>query len=296
MRRLRVFLAALSVLAGVSLWGYSNARQDPVVRRSRIAMPEWPRGAPPVHVLLMSDIHLGNWSMGTGRLERIVGEVNALQPDLVVIAGDFLDGFDNTSARAARLVQPLSHLNAPLGIVAVLGNHDRKIDPAVVIQALERAGVTVLVNQSVRRGPLAIGGAGDGFRVRSLSLLAEQLHGLGGVPVFVAHEADSAPRRPLDMPLMLVGHTHCGQIVLPLIGPLTPEIVKDQRYLCGLVHDAAGETVVTGGLGTSNAPFRFGAPPDMWLLTLGPFSPSGPGDSALNTRKRRNAEGKGSEH
>lgn len=263
-------VAAILLLASVMvIWGHINSRQDPLIRRARIALPHWPRGASPVRVLLMSDIHLGNWSMGVSRLNRIVDEANALHPDLVILAGDFLAGYDNTPNRADRLIQPLSRLHAPLGVVAVSGNHDRSGDAAVVVQALTQAGATVLLDQAVRRGPLAIGGAINGYDIRHLITTADQLRLIGGAPILIAHEPDDAAKRPIDMPLMLVGHTHCGQVVLPLIGPLTPGIVKDQRYLCGAVRDEPGMTIVTGGLGTSDAPFRFGAPPDMWLITLG---------------------------
>lgn len=269
-------LAAIILLAGVvGVWGGLNARRDPVTRRARIAMSGWPHGAPAMKILLMSDIHLGNMSMGPTRLTHIVDQANALHPDLVVIAGDFLAGFDNEPSVAAQLVMPLSGLRPSLGVLAVLGNHDRKHNASIVVDALERAGVTVLINRGVRRGALAIGGVANGFKIAALNATAQQLRDIGGVPVLVAHEPDDAARRPADMPLMLVGHTHCGQIVLPLIGPLTPEIVKDQRYMCGIVPDLPGETIVTGGLGTSDAPFRFGAPPDMWLLTLGPPPLSG---------------------
>ena len=276
MKRSPFFVVPFLLVAALGLWGHLNATADPVVRRALIAEPAWPRGAPPTRMLLMSDIHFGNWSMNASRLERIVGQANALHPDLVVIAGDFLAGYDNKPTIAAQLVRPLSELRAPLGVVAVLGNHDRKFDPSVVIQALKRAGITLLLNQAVRRGPLAVGGAADGFHWQALVETARHMRGIDGVPILVAHEPDSAAGRPHDMPLMLVGHTHCGQIVLPVIGPLTPEIVKNQRYLCGFVRDAIGATVVTGGLGTSEAPFRFGAPPDMWLLTIGPTVASRP--------------------
>ncbi|WBO20863.1 metallophosphoesterase [Sphingomonas abietis] len=270
----RLFVACMATIlllaAGIVIWGHLNSRQAPLVHRARIALPNWPQGAAPVQVLLMSDIHLGNWSMDVSRLNRIVDAANALHPDLVLIAGDFLAGYDNSPERAGRLVLPLSRLHAPLGVIAAIGNHDRSGDPAVVPQALTRAGLTVLLDQAVRRGPLAIGGAVNGYDAAHLVATAEQLRLVGGAPVLIAHEPDDAAKRPLDMPLMLVGHTHCGQVVLPLIGPLTPGIVKDQRYMCGAVRDAPGMTIVTGGLGTSDAPFRFGAAPDMWLLTLGP--------------------------
>lgn len=71
------------------------------------------------------------------------------------------------------------------------------------------------------------------------------------------------------MTLLLAGHTHCGQIVLPLYGPVAQ--VAAPRYRCGIVHERGNMIVVTAGLGTSTVPLRFGAPPDLWVLTLGPM-------------------------
>jgi predicted MPP superfamily phosphohydrolase len=91
----------------------------------------WPADTPPISVALLSDIHLGNLAMDGVRLSAIVDQVNAARPDLVLIAGDFTVGHDAVGAaeRAAGLESPLSRLNARLGVVAVLGNHDHWTRP-----------------------------------------------------------------------------------------------------------------------------------------------------------------------
>ena len=271
MRRFLILLASLTALALILFgWGYLNARADPVVRRVTLALPGWPEGAPPVRAVLLSDVHVGGAAMDANRLSRIVTQVNALQPDLVLIAGDFVSGHDSTRAAAmAGSLLPLSGLKPRFGVIATFGNHDEWTDPKLIRKALEGTGATVLDNQAVQRGPLAIGGAGDAYtRHQNVPALAAAMKGLAGARIVLTHSPDLAPSLPLDMSLLLAGHTHCGQAVLPLYGPVVE--VSSPRYRCGIIRENGRTIVVTGGLGTSVLPLRFGAPPDLWLLTLGP--------------------------
>lgn len=273
-RRLARLALALVVLAGlVALVGYRDARADPIVRRMTVKLPGWPAGAPPVRVVLLSDIHIGGPATDAGRLSRIVAQVNALRPDLVLIAGDHVFGHDPANgARFARaLTRPLSGLRARLGTVAVLGNHDHWTAPAVVTRALREAGVTVLVNGAVARGPLVIVGVDDAFSGHADAPRAlAAARALPGARVVVTH-APGLIRWPADAPaLVLAGHTHCGQAVLPVIGTVGNPGLFHERYRCGAVRDPGRLTIVTAGLGASVVPLRYGAPPDLWLLTLGP--------------------------
>lgn len=260
--------------------GLREVREDPIVRHARIALPGWPQGARPLKVALVSDIHLGNRAMDAARLERIVAQVNGAHPDLVLLAGDFVVGHTSIGAatRAGELSVPLARLKAPLGVVAVLGNHDYWTAPDAVRSALTEAGVTVLENQAIQRGPIALVGIGDAFSAHDRVLQA--LAGarlLSGPRVVLTHSPDLAPSLPAGVPLVLAGHTHCGQVVVPVIGPLLSRAPRqhwkplyDRRYRCGLVHDQRRVVVVTAGVGSGTIPIRLGAPPDWWLLTLGP--------------------------
>ncbi|WP_375393123.1 metallophosphoesterase [uncultured Sphingomonas sp.] len=270
-----VLMLGAAVLAGV---GYRHARADPVVRRMTVRLPHWPAGAAPVTVALLSDIHLGGPAMDASRLARIVAQVDALRPDLVLIAGDFVFGHDPAKGVrfAGGLAAPLARLRAPLGVVAVLGNHDHWTAPAAVTGALGRAGVTVLANQAAERGPLAIVGVDDAFSGHAAPGAAlAAARRLPGAPVLLTHTPGLA-LPPGAAPLVLAGHTHCGQVVLLWVGtvvatsPLLHRRLFDPRYRCGAVRDPGRLTIVTAGLGTSVVPLRFGAPPDLWLLRLGP--------------------------
>jgi hypothetical protein len=271
-RFLLLIVVALAGAATLFLWGWSNARADPIVRRAFVNMPHWPRGTPPMRVVMVSDVHMGNATMDAARLGRIVERINTLRPDLVLLAGDFIAGHDPGSAavHAPGLAAPLSGLRPRFGVAAVLGNHDHWTGAAAVRAALRRSGIVVLANQARRFGPLTVAGVDDHYtRHDDLPTTMAQARHLGGPRLVLSHGPDIVPKLPADAPVALVGHTHCGQIALPLIGaPVVPSNYG-QRYLCGIVREPGRATIVTAGLGTSMLPFRWGAPPDLWLLELG---------------------------
>jgi predicted MPP superfamily phosphohydrolase len=283
-RRLRLFGigVAFGLLSALGLlgWGVLNARAAPEVRSAVIGLPYWPAGTAPIKVVLMSDIHMGNVVMGPRRLNQIVSQINALRPDLVVLAGDFVVGHNpsGVEARAVKFTGPLAGLRPRLGAVAVLGNHDYWTQPRVVQTALSRAGISVLDNQAVRAGPIVIAGVGDGFSGHDAAgPTLEEARRYSGPIVVLTHSPDLSPSLPADVHLVLAGHTHCGQVMLPWGEPLALRSpyaggrrLYDPRYRCGLIHDPGRSVIVTSGVGSGTAPIRFGAPPDIWILTLGP--------------------------
>jgi predicted MPP superfamily phosphohydrolase len=271
--RLLFRLLLVLALTGVALfaWMHHEARLDPVVRRATVRLPDWPGGKAPVRVLLLSDVHMGSAVMDPARLERIVDQANALTPDLVLIAGDFVYGNDEIegAVSARQLVAPLARLRAPLGVVAVSGNHDYWAGRGSLPPALERAGVVLLDNQAIVRGPLAIGGLADGYtRHANIPVTMAALYKLPGAKLVLTHAPDITPYLPGKVHLVLAGHTHCGQVLIPYVTAL-PRIGRG-RYACGWTRDPGRLNLVTAGIGTSILPFRLGADPDMWLLTLGP--------------------------
>jgi predicted MPP superfamily phosphohydrolase len=273
-RRALLILAVLIAATGLfATYCLLEARRDPIVRRANVDLADWPRGAPPIRVVLISDIHIGTAAMGPERLTRIVAQIDALHPDLILIAGDFIYGHDPAGAArlGARMIGPLSKLHAPLGTIAVLGNHDWWTGAAKVREQLAQAHIRTLDNAAMTVGPLALGGAGDDFSGHTnLPVTLRAVRVLPGAHVLLTHSPDIAPELPPDMPLLLAGHTHCGQVVLPFYGPISDVTQYHARYRCGIRHEGARTVIVTGGLGTSGGPFRLGAPPDLWLLTLGP--------------------------
>jgi uncharacterized protein len=269
----RVF--SLLVASGLLLacWAYGTAIADPVVREADVALPGWPDGAPPVRAVLISDIHVAGPDMPPARLERIVGQMNALEPDVVLIAGDFISD-KRTSTRhygQREAAAPLAGLRAPLGVFAVLGNHDHWRDLAGARAALAAANVRLLDNAAAQAGPLAIGGLDDAFTHHDdLPATLAAMRALPGARILLSHSPDPFPGVPQDVGLMLAGHTHCGQVRLPFFGAVSTMSRYGQRYACGLVRARARALIVTAGLGTSGLPLRLGAVPDLWLIHLGP--------------------------
>ena len=248
---------------------YRTATADPVIRRAEVALPGL---AQPLRAILLSDIHVAQPDMPPERLARIVAQVNALRPDLVLIAGDFVgDGWLQTEVLPRDAVAPLRGLRTRLGTYAVLGNHDHWNDAPAIGAALRENGIRLLVNEAVQAGPLALGGLDDDFTRRAdMSRTLRAMEGLAGARLLLSHDPDPFAHMPRDVPLMLAGHTHCGQISFPLIGAITYESDYGARYGCGEVEEEGRRLIVGGGLGTSVLPLRLGAVPELWLIELRP--------------------------
>jgi predicted MPP superfamily phosphohydrolase len=270
-RFLLIPVALLILLLG---WCYWSAIADPTFREARVTLPGYPAGQAPVRVALLSDIHVQGPDMPPERLARIVEQVNAQRPDLVLIAGDFL-GTRSLSTRhysPAEIAAPLRGLQARLGVIAVLGNHEHMYGDARAMRAaLAAVGVRVLANQAVQAGPLAVGGLDDQVSGHNRdSQTYGAMRGLPGARVLLSHSPDPFATLPPDIGLMLAGHTHCGQIVLPLYGAWDTGSAYGDRYACGFVEQNGRRLITSAGLGASILPFRLLAPPDIWLVTIGP--------------------------
>ena len=263
------------LIAGLALlgWMYWTAVDDPVVRATEVGLADWPAGEAPVRAVLISDIHVAGPDMPPERLARIVAQIDALNPDIVLIAGDLV-GDKDTGTRTyamADIVAPLGRLRPRLGVVAVLGNHDHWRNAAEARAALEAIGIRVLDNQAANAGPLAIGGLDDDFTGQDdLPATLGAMRRLTGARLLLSHSPDPFPSVPPDVGLMLAGHTHCGQIRLPLIGAIATESRYGDRYACGRIDEGGRTLIVGAGLGTSILPLRLGARPDLWLVTIGP--------------------------
>jgi predicted MPP superfamily phosphohydrolase len=257
------------------LVGYRNAAAVPNVRRLQVEVPDYPRGATPVRLVLLSDIHVHGPDMPPSRVATIVAQVNALHPDIVVLAGDFIgNNWVGRNYPLAEAIGPLARLKAKFGSYAVLGNNDYRAGGRSVAKTLSRLGVRVLNNEAVSVGPLALGGLDDrALQTPHRVASSEQktfaaLRRTGGAKVLLAHGPDQFPAVPDEIPLMLVGHTHCGQIALPFFGALLTGSGYGRRYACGLYRDGSRALVVTAGVGTSRLPLRYGAPPDIWFIEV----------------------------
>lgn len=267
------------ILAGAG-WLIRNASAMPQVRLAEIALP-FPADAAhdPVTVALLTDTHMSGPDNSPARMARIVAQINALRPDLILLGGDYIgDDKGGATYDARASIAPLAGLRAPLGVVAVLGNHDSRsalnrvaLSSRDWVVAFSRIGITLLQDGVVRRGPLVIGGLKDIYtRKPDLPDTMTAMARMGGARLILSHGPDVFPALPNTPSLTLVGHTHCGQVALPFAGIVYVPSKYGTRYGCGLYRDGAKTMIVAAGIGTSGLPFRLLAPPDIWLITIKP--------------------------
>jgi predicted MPP superfamily phosphohydrolase len=266
----------LLMLLGIALLarGYWNATRDPVIRTATVAVADWPSGQPPLKLLLLSDIHVAGPDMPPARLTRIVSQLNRLRPDLVLIAGDLVSEkrLATHIYTAAEVVAPLGKLQAPLGVVVALGNHDHWFKPDALRGEMEKLGLRVLQNEAVKLGPLLVGGVDDDYSGHDdVPATLTAMDRLGrGVPLLLTHSPDIIPDVQRPVAAVFAGHTHCGQIRVPIVGALTYVSRYGDRFACGDMTDKDQRVFIGAGLGTSLLPLRYLTPPDAWLVTLGP--------------------------
>jgi predicted MPP superfamily phosphohydrolase len=264
----RAGLAALGTMAAGGVYPFLEARWARVVRRT-IAVPNL---APPFRgtaVALLADVHHGPF-VPLDYIRHVVAMTNALRPDIVALAGDYVHRHDSYIAPG---IAELGRLRAAMGRFAVRGNHDNQGCQLLSQAALAEARLTELNNRGIwleRRGArLRICGVadlwtdhpdldaalGDATEDDAILLLSHN-------PDFVETIRD--PR----VGLVLSGHTHGGQVVLPGFGaPIVPS-KYGQKYLYGLVQGPSCRVFVTRGVGTITPPVRFLCRPEVVLITL----------------------------
>lgn len=262
----------LLLVLGLSIfgWGYLNAMAEPVVRHTSIRSSDWPDNQPPVRIVFLSDIHAAEPGASPAHIAEIMQLVNSQEPDIILLGGDFVSTKQITWSHPdfTAAVAPLADLEAPLGVYAVLGNHDHWRDAEQGKLALEEIGITVLDNDALQVGPLALGGVDDAFTHHAnVPSSIAAMGKLNGLKVLLSHSPDVMPEAD-GADLVLAGHTHCGQIAFPFIGPIVTMSRFGDRYACGQIKEDGRTLIVGSGTGTSLLPIRFGAPPDIWVIDV----------------------------
>jgi uncharacterized protein len=247
-----------------------------VVNRMRLELPRWPAAHAGLRVGVLTDLHAGVLHAGEDAIARWLERMNAEAPDLVLLGGDFTDAHWLFGRRLApeRIAERLAALEAPLGRVAVLGNHDWRAFGLRMWTALAAAGVPVLENDAIAfeapAGRLHVAGLAD-LRNRRPDLPRALARVPDGEPVIVlSHDPDVFPLVPSRVALTVSGHTHGGQVAIPLARlPVMPSR-HGERYARGHIVEHGRHLVVGTGLGTSGLPVRLLAPPELLLLELHP--------------------------
>ena len=292
--RRQVLLGGLGTGAALGLstaaYGFVEPRFRLVVTRYSPVLPRWTPGLR-LRVAVLADFHVCEPFMPLDRIAEIVDATNALNPDLILLLGDYPAGRRVTFRKVPLIdfARVIEGLRAPLGVHAILGNHDWWDDAAVqagerdVTEAqrvLEARGIPVMENTVLRLEkdghPFWIAGLGD----QEPFVQVGNYQGRNDLPGTLARITDDAPlllmvHEPdifLDVPdrvsLTLAGHTHGGQIRLFGYSPMIPS-VKGNDFAYGHIVRRGRHMIVSGGFGVSRVPIRIGVPPEIVLLDLG---------------------------
>jgi hypothetical protein len=287
-----VLFSSAGIVAGslATTAGYAGIEPEGlVVTRYALTPSGWPADRK-LSIAVIADLHAGGPDMLLPHVRHVVDTANQLRPDLVVLLGDFIARYKFASIRVEDPLwaAELARLRAPLGTWAILGNHDWWYDLHGVRSALADVRIPLLENDAVLLGApeqkFWLAGIGDQLahplghgRFRGIDDLPGTLARVrtNDPVVLLVHEPDIFPRVPARVALTLAGHTHGGQIRLPLIWPAFVPSKYGARYAYGHVVENNRHMIVSGGLGTSTIPARLGVPPEVVHIELGaPASPA----------------------
>lgn len=291
-RTLNAFLAATFLGALCLAYSYFIEPNRLVVTKEEIKIKGWDPAFDGLRIAMISDIHGGSNGASAENIRRVVETTNAQNPDLIVLLGDYISQGRTRQPRHERpLLMPMSEvadnlagLHARLGVFAVLGNHDGWYGDDEIAAELTRIGYRVLQNEIVpieQNGKkLRIFGMKDHLELDSWQSFDGMVRSVvaanpkDGQIIVLEHSPDILyilnywkDLNP-DLKLMLAGHTHGGQVWLPILGaPFVPSSVG-QRYAQGHVNEEGVDMFVTSGIGTSILPFRFMVPPEVAIVTI----------------------------
>jgi hypothetical protein len=253
---------AASAIAGAGAYGYFDERHQLIVERSDVPVAGLPSSLNGLRVGFLTDIHCSRW-VSPDDVHHAASRLNDERPDLIILGGDYVTWGDRQYVQAS--ADALASLSAPHGVFGILGNHDDDHDmPA----ALTTRGIAVLRDARTRLtiSNETIDLVGIRFWTKRHADIAPLIRGTSGTVLLLAHD----PRRlteaaALSVPLVLSGHTHGGQVVLPLVGP-----VAAQKFpvVAGIGKRDKTTMFVSRGIGTVYVPVRINCPPEVAVLTL----------------------------
>jgi predicted MPP superfamily phosphohydrolase len=260
--------ALAGAAAGYGFWEASSVRVD----RRTITIPNLPEPFVGKTVAVLADLHLGP-HVSIGFIRKVIRMANALKPDLFALVGDYGHRGGQAHVQLVPCLEALAELSAPLGVFAVPGNHDMRDGGQLYRDTVAGTPITDLTNSSAavtcEGERLWLAGVDDLWWGRPNVAQALELVPPRSAVVLLCHNPDFMEEQPDSrVGLALCGHTHGGQVYLPVVGaPWTPTKYGD-KYRHGLVQGPASQVFVSRGLGESGVPLRIGSPPEINLITL----------------------------
>jgi len=259
-------LGAAGIGAGTAGYGFAVGRHELTVTRATVALSRLPRPLAGLRVGLLTDIHRSLW-VSHQDVARAVAALMAERPDLIVLGGDYVSWGTQDHRYIGASADALAPLAAPHGVFGVLGNHD---DDHAVPAALDKIGVQMLrdarTRLTIRNESIDL--IGIRFWTKRPADIAALMRDAAPLTVLLAHD----PRRlaeatALKIPLVLSGHTHGGQVVLPLVGAIAAHKFP---VVAGVRRQDETTIFVSRGIGTVFVPVRINCPPEVAVLTLQP--------------------------
>ena len=266
--------AAAGTGAALGWWSLWHEPRSLKLTRLTLRLPGWPPALDGLSVGVIADLHVGAPHVDVAKVRRIVRALNAADPDLIALLGDYADPAVAFGHRVepATVAAALAELEAPLGRYSVLGNHDWMEHGSFMPRALRDHGITVLENDALpvdgAPSPLWVAGVAD---VTTRTPRLDQA--LAVVPaedpvLLLSHDPDVFPHVPMRVSLTLAGHTHGAQVDIPVVRDKVTPSRHGARYTNGHMVEAGRHLFVSDGVGTSRLPVRFRARPEIALLEL----------------------------
>jgi uncharacterized protein len=273
--KFKALLLSLTIIIFVlGAWAFWLEPSSFIATNSNIKLRQWTKECESLKIVLLSDLHVGSPHNDIHNLTKVVAATNSIHPDLILLAGDFVihEVVGGNFVEPEPIAHELKQLKAKLGVYAVLGNHDWWYSATRVRAAFQHNGIALLENTAVQiqngNCNFWLAGIGDFWMGKHNPLRA-----LRGIPdsasvIAFTHNPDIFYELPDRIAITFAGHTHGGQVNLPLLGRMVVPSQYGEKFAAGHISEAGRHMFVTTGIGTSILPVRFRVPPEIAVVEL----------------------------